>query len=71
MPVPLWPLLGLPHNLALLDPTTVFTPFVVGLALLLSLCGLGLGMLLARADTAGAKKTATPYATSPTLPKAA
>jgi len=71
MPVPVWPLLGLSHDVTLLNPTTVFTPFVVGLVLLSSLCGVGLGVLIARAATAGTKRAATPHARPPTLPKAA
>jgi hypothetical protein len=46
--VPFFPLLGLSDHLMLLDPTIVFTPLTCGLVLLASLCGLGIGVLLAR-----------------------
>ena len=71
MPMPLFPLLGLPSNPMLLDPMTVFTPLTCGVAVLLSLCGLGLGMLIARADTTRTAGSATPHVTPPAVPKAA
>jgi hypothetical protein len=54
-----------------LDPMTVFTPLTCGVAVLLSLCGLGLGMLIARADTTRTAGSATPHVTPPAVPKAA
>jgi len=71
MPVPVFPLLGLPNELMLLDPTTVFTPFTVSLVLLSSLCGLGLGVFLARVDAARRRGSALPHSTLSALSKAA
>lgn len=71
MLVPFFPLLGLPSQLTLLDPTLVFTPLTVGLVVLSSFCGLGLGIFLARTDAAHRRGTATSHATPPTLSKAA
>jgi hypothetical protein len=71
MPVPFFPLLGLPNALTLLDPTTAFTPLACGLGLLSSLWGLGLGVLIARADVARTRRCATPPSTPPALPKVA
>ena len=71
MIVPLFPLLGFSSDLLLLDPTTVFTPLALGLVVVLSLCGLGIGVLIARADTARTARAATHRPTPPALTKAA
>lgn len=70
MPVPLFPVVGLPSDPMLLDVTTTFTPLLFGLVLLSSLCGLGIGVLIARGETS---RTPSPtmFAKSPEFPKAA
>ena len=67
---PIFPLLGVPPNLQLLDPLTVFTPLTVALVALSSLVGIALGMFIARADVSRTIDT-TRSAKIPTLPKAA
>ena len=66
----IFPLLGVPPNMQLLDPLTVFTPLTAALVALCSLLGIALGMLIARADTSRTTDT-TRSDTTPTLPKAA
>jgi hypothetical protein len=66
----IFPLLGVPPNMQLLDPLTVFTPLTAALVALCSLLGIALGMLIARADTSRTIDT-TRSDTTPTLPKAA
>ncbi|MEW6296343.1 MAG: hypothetical protein AB1671_01195 [Thermodesulfobacteriota bacterium] len=71
MPIPLFPVLGLPSNPMLLDLTATFTPLLAGLVLLTGLCGLGIGILAARAGhTHGASPTKS-RTTPPGFPKAA
>ena len=70
MPVPFFPLLGTSNHLILLDPASVFTPLTCSLVLLASLCGLGIGMLLARTHE-GSKRIDTRHPVLPSLPKAA
>jgi hypothetical protein len=67
---PIFPLLGVPPNVQLLDPLTVFTPLTAALVALCSLAGIALGVFIARADTRRTGDT-TRSATTPTLPKAA
>jgi hypothetical protein len=67
---PIFPLLGVPPNVQLLDPLTVFTPLTAALVALCSLVGIALGAFIARADTRRTSDT-TRSATTPTLPKAA
>jgi hypothetical protein len=71
MPVPMFPVLGLPSNAMLLDLTEVFTPLFAGLLLLTSLCGLGIGILVARAGTARGVTMVKTHGTTPEFPKAA
>jgi hypothetical protein len=67
---PIFPFLGVPPNVQLLDPLTVFTPLTVALVALGSLLGIALGMCIDRVATR--RTRATPQsATAPTLPKAA
>jgi hypothetical protein len=67
---PIFPLLGVPPNLQLLDPLTVFTPLTAALVALCSLVGVVLAMFIARADTSRTIDTTRP-ATTPSLRKAA
>ena len=67
---PIFPLLGVPPNIQLLDPLTVFTPLTAALVALCSLVGIALGVLIARADTRRTSHT-TRSAAAPALPKAA
>ena len=71
MPVPLFPIVGLPSNPMLLDLTTVFTPLLIGLVLLSSLCGLGIGVLIARGETSRTTSPTLSGSKSAELPKAA
>jgi hypothetical protein len=71
MLVPFFPLLGLPNQPMLFDPALVFTPLTVGLVVLSSFCGLGLGVLLARVDAMHRRGTAAPHSAPPPLSKAA
>jgi hypothetical protein len=66
---PIFPLLGVPPDLQLLDPLTVFTPLTAALVALCSLVGIVLAMCIARADTR--RKDTPRSATTPSLPKAA
>jgi hypothetical protein len=67
---PIFPFLGVPPHMQLVDPLTVFTPLTVALGALCSLLGIALGLCVDRADTSHTR--ATPQsATAPTLPKAA
>jgi hypothetical protein len=68
--VPFFPLLGMSDHLMLLDPTVVFTPLTCGLVLLASLCGLGIGVLLARTREVP-KRIEAHHSAPPSLPKAA
>ncbi|MGE0681082.1 MAG: hypothetical protein AB7P69_09320 [Candidatus Binatia bacterium] len=70
MPVPFFPLLGMSDHLMLLDPRVIFTPLTCGLVLLASLCGLGIGVLLARTREVP-KRMNVRHSASPSLPKAA
>jgi len=67
---PIFPLLGIPPNVQLLDPQTVFTPLTVALVALCSLVGIALAAVI---DRAYSRRTVAPprSATTPTLPKAA
>jgi hypothetical protein len=67
---PIFPLLGVPPNIQLLDPLTVFTPLTAVLVALCSLVGVAVGVFIARADTSRMRDT-TRSVTTPTLPKAA
>lgn len=67
---PIFPLLGVPPNMYLLDPLTVFTPLTAALVALCSLLGIALGMFIDRADTSRTRAT-TRSDMIPTLPKAA
>ncbi|MCS6926908.1 MAG: hypothetical protein NZ578_13495 [Candidatus Binatia bacterium] len=71
MPIPFFPVLGLPDSPLLLDLTGTFTPLFAGLVLLTSLCGLGIGILIARAGTAREVTSREFDTTTPHLPKAA
>ena len=71
MPVPFFPLLGVSPHWTLLDPMTVFTPLTCSLALLSSLCGLGIGVLLAHTSGVRTKRPAALHSTPPPLSKAA
>jgi len=67
---PIFPFFGVPLNMQLLDPLTVFTPLTVALVALCSLLGIALGIFIDRADTS--RTRATPQsATATTLSKAA
>jgi len=66
----IFPLLGVPPNVQILDSLTVFTPLTAALVALCSLLGLALGMFIARADTSRTIDT-TRSATTPILPQAA
>ena len=67
---PIFPLLGVPPDLQLLDPLTVFTPLTAALVALCSLVGIVLTMCLARADAR--RRIDTPRSTTTSsLPKAA
>ena len=66
----IFPLLGVPPNVQILDSLTVFTPLTAALVALCSLLGLALGMFIARVDTSRTIDT-TRSAATPTLPKAA
>jgi hypothetical protein len=67
---PIFPLLGVPPDMQLLDPMTVFTPLTAVSVALCSLLGIALGMFIARADTG--RTIDTPRsAVTPTLSKAA
>ena len=67
---PIFPLLGVPPNVQLLDILTVFTPLTAALVALCSLLGIALGMFIARADAS--RTIDTPRsAMTPTLQKAA
>jgi hypothetical protein len=67
---PIFPLLGIPPNMQLLDPMTVFTPLTAVLVALCSLLGIALGIFIARVDTSHTIDTPR-FATPPTLSKAA
>jgi hypothetical protein len=67
---PIFPLLGVPPNIQLLDPLTVFTPLTASLVALCSLVGIAVGVLITRAGTRRTSDT-TRSATTPILPKAA
>lgn len=67
---PIFPLLGVPPNIHLLDPLTVFTPLTAALVALCSLLGMALGMFIDRADTSRTRATTRSDMTL-TLPKAA
>lgn len=66
----IFPLLGVPPNIQLLDPLTVFTPLMVVLVALCSLLGIAIGMCIDRVDTSQ-RRTTTRSEKSPLLPKAA
>lgn len=71
MPIPLFPVLGLPSNPLLLDLTETFTPLCAGLVLLTGLCGLGIGILIDRTkETRGETSIESRTGTS-SLPQAA
>lgn len=63
MPVPFSSFLGV-------DPMTIFTPLTVGLLLLASLCGLGIGMLFDRTREIP-KRDEMRHSDPSSLPKAA
>jgi hypothetical protein len=64
------PFLGVPPNMQLVDPLTVFTPLTAALVVLCSLLGIALGMFIDRTDIS--RTRATPRsATVPALSKAA
>jgi hypothetical protein len=67
---PVFPLLGVPPNMQILDPMTVFTPLTVALVALCGLMGIALGMLISRVKTSHTGET-TQSDMTPTLPKAA
>jgi len=67
---PVFPLLGVPPTVQLLDLTTMFTPQTFALVILCSLCGIMLGVLLDRMRTPHPETTALPD-TTPAVPKAA
>jgi hypothetical protein len=67
---PIFPLLGVPPDLQLLDPLTVFTPLTAALVALCSLLSIVLTMCLARVDARRRRDTPR-SATTPSLPKAA
>ncbi len=69
--VPVFPFLGVPPNMTLLDPMTVFTPLTCGLVALSSACGLGLGMLLAYLTERRSQSSPVRQAPLPPLSKAA
>ena len=71
MPVPFFPLLGLPTAPQLLNPLTVCTPLAVVGLILCSLGGMGLAMLRDRVTATRPASTATGHPTPPALPKAA
>lgn len=71
MPIPFFPVLGLPNNPMLLDLTETFTPLFAGLVLLTSLCGLGIGILIAQAGITRGVTSVKPHATTPNFPQAA
>ena len=71
MAVPFFPLLGVSPNWMLLDPMTVFTPLTCSLALFSSLCGLGIGALLAHMSELRTKRPAALRSTPPPISKAA
>jgi hypothetical protein len=71
MPIPLFPTIGLPSDPMLLDLTTVFTPLLAGLVLLTGLCGLGIGVLIARGGTSRTTNPTVSGSKSPEFPKAA
>ena len=71
MPVPFFPLLGVSPQWTLLDPMTVFTSLTCSLALLSSLCGLGIGAFLAHWSEVRTKRSAVLPSTPPPLSKAA
>ena len=66
----IFPFLGVPPNIQLLDPLTVFTPLTAALVALCSLLGIALGMCIDRADTSRMRAT-TRSDRTPTLSKAA
>jgi hypothetical protein len=67
---PIFPFLGVPPNIQLFDPLTVFTPLTATLVALCSLLGIALGMFIDRADTS--RTRAIPQSvTARTLSKAA
>ena len=67
---PIFPLLGVPPNMQLLDTLTVFTPLTAALVALCSLLGIALGILIDRAGTSHTITTTRSDTTS-NLPKAA
>lgn len=71
MPIPLFPVLGLPSNPMLLDLTATFTPLLAGLVLLTGLCGLGISILAARAGHPRGASPTKSRTTTPGFPEAA
>jgi hypothetical protein len=67
---PILPFLGVPPNMQLVDPLTVFTPLTAALVALCSLLGIALGMFIDRTDISRTIATPRP-ATAPALSKAA
>jgi hypothetical protein len=67
---PIFSFLGVPPNMQLLDPLTVFTPLTAALVALCSVLGIALGICIDRVDISHTSAT-TRSDMAPTLSKAA